>query len=93
MRHQASTLLNIGISRQVGLIYTEHGASISAVVNTVVAPGKPHEPVIHYATVYPVTRTPCGVVGPSASEWRYVTCRGCLTRRAGIEAKILGPKR
>jgi hypothetical protein len=33
--------------------------------------------VIHYATKLPVLRTPCGVLGPAASNPGFVTCPAC----------------
>lgn len=34
--------------------------------------------VIHFSAGFPVVATPCGVLGPSAALWRYVTCEACL---------------
>jgi hypothetical protein len=34
--------------------------------------------VIHFSDRFPVVRTACGVLGPSAALWRYVDCEACL---------------
>jgi hypothetical protein len=47
----------------------------------VLQPGPIRYPVIHFSVTFPVKKTPCGVVGPSADRWGYVTCLDCL--RAG----------
>jgi hypothetical protein len=36
--------------------------------------------VIHFSAEFPVVATACGVLGPSAARWRYVTCLECLAR-------------
>lgn len=36
--------------------------------------------VIHHADTFPVKKTACGTMGPSASTWRYVDCRRCMAR-------------
>lgn len=33
---------------------------------------------IHFSASFPVTKTACGVLGPSAARWRYVSCEKCL---------------
>ncbi len=38
--------------------------------------------VVHYATVYPVTVTPCGRRGAASPAPDYVTCEGCRTALA-----------
>jgi hypothetical protein len=34
--------------------------------------------VIHFSAEFPVVRTACGALGPSAALWRYVDCEACL---------------
>ena len=40
-------------------------------------PPKVDYEVIHYATKFPVLRTPCGILGPAASDPAFVTCPSC----------------
>lgn len=42
---------------------------------------------IHFSERFPVERTPCGKLGPSAGRWGYVTCIECL-RRAPADPRI-----
>lgn len=43
---------------------------------------------IHFGARFPVTETPCGVIGPSADLWRFVTCLECLRLFAEKDARI-----
>lgn len=54
-------------------------------MNTPIQSGPSSTPVIHYAEVYPVIMTLCGVTErpkPATSKWAFVTCRTCLERGA-----------
>jgi hypothetical protein len=33
---------------------------------------------IHFSDRFPVVKAACGKVGPSAAQWRFVTCEACL---------------
>lgn len=53
-------------------------------MSTPLQSGPSSTPAIHYAEVYPVISTLCGVTErpmPSTSRWAFVTCLACL--RAG----------
>lgn len=45
---------------------------------------------VHYSDRFPVVRTACGIVAPSANDWRFVSCSLCLELRAAY--RELGPE-
>jgi len=58
-------------------------------MSTPIQSGPSSTPVIHYAEVFPVIATLCGVGDrpkPATSRWAFVTCRACLDAGAAWSA-------